>query len=621
LEKTIVQESIAALFADRVAKSSDAVAVRFKEGKGPYRSMTWAEFGTLVEELSFGLASLGLAKGETAAIVANTSHQWVAADLAILTAAGVSVPIYPTSSSKDAEHILNNSGAKIAFVHNEALLKKVLAVREHVPGLQKIILMTSPWRGKSLADLIASDGIPEGFVIGLEELQELGRSLKAEQPNLIVDRIAGIKFDDLATIIYTSGTTGTPKGVMLQNSTVLSVIKDLPSLIPINETDTYLSFLPLSHVFERVCGEFFWLQNGAGMAFAEGIEHVGKNIQEAEPTMMLVVPRVLDKIYQKVMSGIKGASPRAQKMISWALEVGKEVMRDRAAGREHRLGLKAKHWLAEKLVFKKLRDRIGGNLRYIIAGGAPATLEVIEFFNAIGINVMEGYGLTETAAPTNVNPLVKNKVGTVGPPLPLVEMKIADDGEILFRGPTIFKGYFKDEEKTKEAFTDGWFHTGDIGEVDKDGFLRITDRKKDLIVNAAGKNIAPQKIEGVLRTVPLVSQAIVFGDKRKTLVALLILEEQPAMEFAREKGWQVDTFEELANLPQLKKYLKAEIADRSYQLADYEQVRNIAILPRELSVESGELTATMKIKRNVLAKEYKELVNSLYKDESLVGSR
>lgn len=615
-----MQESIAALFVDRVGKSSDAVAVRFKEGKGPYRSMTWAEFGTLVEELSFGLACLGLEKGETAAIIANTSHHWVAADLAILTAGGVSVPIYPTSSSKDAEHILNNSGAKIAFVHNEALLKKVLSVREQVEGLQKVVLMTSPWRGKSLADLIASDRIPEGFVIGLEELQELGRTLKAEKPNLIVERIAEIKFDDLATIIYTSGTTGTPKGVMLQNSNVLTVIKDLPSLIPINETDTYLSFLPLSHVFERVCGEFFWLQNGAGMAFAEGIEHVGKNIQEVEPTMMLVVPRVMDKIHQKVMSGIKGASPRAQKLIAWALEVGKEVMRDRAAGREQRVGLKAKHWLAEKLVFKKLRERIGGKLRYIIAGGAPATMEVMEFFNAIGINVMEGYGLTETAAPTNVNPLAKNKVGTVGPPLPLVEMKIADDGEILFRGPTIFKGYFKDEEKSKEVFTDGWFHTGDIGEVDKDGFLRITDRKKDLIVNAAGKNIAPQKIEGVLRTVPLVSQAIVFGDKRKTLVALLILEEQPAMEFAHEKGWQVETFEELANLPQLKKYLKAEIAERSYQLADYEQVRNIAVLPRELSVESGELTATMKIKRNVLAKEYKDLVNSLYKDESLVGT-
>jgi long-chain acyl-CoA synthetase len=616
-----VRQSLAALFQDRVAQSGEAVAVRFKEGKEGYKSMSWSEFGQLVEDIAFGLVECGVQPGECTALMANTSHHWVAADVAILNAGAASVPIYPTSSSKDIEHIINNSGAGILFVHNEALLLKVLKVHANLPGLRKIILVSPP-RKKSIGEIAQEHGIAADTIVMLDEVREIGRKRKEQNPDEIKNRVAQIKPEDLATIIYTSGTTGTPKGVMLLNSTVMAVVQDLPGVLPIGAEDTYLSFLPLSHVFERVCGEFYWLLNGSAIAFAEGMEHLPKNIQEVQPTIMLVVPRLLEKIYAKVMSGIQGASPRAQKLIRWALSVGREVVWHRAEGKPIRAGLEAKHWVAEKLVFKKLRERIGSNLRIIVSGGAPGTPEVLEFFNAVGISVLEGYGLTETAAPTNVNRIHKNKVGTVGPKLPSVEVKIAEDGEILFKGPSIFSGYFKDEEHTKEAFTEGWFHTGDIGVIDRDGYLKITDRKKDLIVNSAGKNIAPQKIESILRTVPFVSQAVVFGDKKKTLVALLTVEEQPAMEFAKERGWQANSFEELTQLTQFKRYIKNEIAERSHHLADYEQVRNFAILPHELSVENGELTATMKIKRNVLKQRYAELVEGLYReDNALVSSR
>ncbi len=616
-----MRQSLAALFQNRVAQSGDNPAVRYKEGKEGYRSMTWAELGQLVDELSFGLIAMGLEPGSCAAIMANTSYQWVAADLAILCAGAVSVPIYPTSSAKDIEHILNNSGSRIIFIQNEVLLAKVLKIHKNLQSLSKIVLFNAP-KKKTISELAQEHDVAPETIVMLEQVQEVGRELRQNNPDEVKRRVAAVKAEDLATIIYTSGTTGTPKGVMLLNSNILAVVGDCPAIIPIASDDTYLSFLPLSHVFERVCGEFYWLLNGSTLAFAEGMEHLPKNMQEVQPTIMLVVPRLLDKIHAKVVSGIQGASPRAQRLIQWALAVGRDVLLHRAESKPIRPALQAKHWLAEKLVFKKLRERIGKNLRLIVSGGAPGSAETMEFFNSIGINALEGYGLTETSAPTNVNRIGKVKIGSVGPVIPSVEMKIAEDGEIMFKGASVCAGYFKDEEHTKEAFTDGWFHTGDIGNLDQDGYLKITDRKKDLIINSAGKNIAPQKVESILRTVSFVSQAVVFGDQRKSLVALLTLEEQAAMEFAQSRGWTAANYEELIKMPQFKRYIKNEMADKSHQLAEYEQVRNFALLPHDFSVENGELTATMKIKRNVLKQRYNETVEGLYREAgAYAGSR
>jgi len=328
-----------------------------------------------------------------------------------------------------------------------------------------------------------------------------------------------------------------------------------------------------------------------------------------------VVPRVLDRIYTKVRSGITGASPRAQKLIEWAIGVGKEVVQAKSENKPLRLGLKVKHALSEKLVFRKLRERIGKRLRLVVSGGAPATPAAIEFFNAIGISTMEGYGLTETCAPSHVNRQERVKIGTVGPSLPSVEVKIAEDGEILLRGPSIVQSYFKNEAATNEAFKNGWFHTGDIGTVDGDGYLRITDRKKDLIINSAGKNIAPQRIEAIVKSIPNTSQAVVFGDKQKALVALITMDELATIEYAREKNWNFQSYEDLTQSPELNDWLRKEIRLRSGQLADYEHVKKFRILPADLSVESGELTATLKVKRAAIAKKYAALIEQLYSEK------
>jgi long-chain acyl-CoA synthetase len=604
--------SLASMFADRVNRSKSEVAVRFKEGKSAYQNMSWDDFGRLVNELSYGLAALGLEPRRRAAIIANTSHLWLAADQAILSAGAASVPIYPTSAGTDIEHILHNSESEILFVQSEKLLKKIFALQNLPASLHKIVLMTPS------AKAVESDK-----VITLDQLQELGRNFKSVHPKLIDERIKALQAEDLATIIYTSGTTGTPKGVMLTHHNVLSVVYDIRDIINVTEDDERLAFLPLSHVFERVCGEFFGIHVGWVTSFAEGLEHMPKNMAEIQPSIMLVVPRLLDKIYAKVRTNLESAGESKRKLVEWALNVGNEYLAARAQGTRIGLGLQARHLLAEKLVFSKLRDKINPRLRLVITGGAPATADVIRFFNAIGITVMEGYGLTETAAPTHVNRMDRIKVGTVGPNIPSIQVRVGHDGEILLKGPSIFKGYFKAPELTEEAFTeDGWFHTGDIGEVDRDGYLRITDRKKDLIVNASGKNIAPQKIETALRNIPVISQAVVFGDKRKTLVALLTLDEQAAVEAARDHGWKFDDFEDLTKLPQMRKHLKSELSQKMSDFADYEQVRNFAVLPHEFSVDDGEMTATLKIRRNVLKERYAPVIDSLYTgSETLAGVR
>jgi long-chain acyl-CoA synthetase len=601
------------MFADRVKQSGSGIAVRFKDGKTDWQSMTWTEFGQLVQELAFGLSALGLKPRHAAAILSNTSHLWTAADLAIMSAGALSVPIYPTSAAGDIGHILDNSESEVLFVQNEKLLKKAIESSDQHHRLQKIILMTPPVKATAQSE--------DERVITIDELRDIGRKLSAQQPTLIDERMAALKPEDLATIIYTSGTTGTPKGVMLTHNNILSVVYELLPLVPVNERDERLAFLPLSHVFERVCGEFFGVYVGWTTSFAEGLEHIPKNMAEIKPTIMLVVPRLLDKIYGKVRSNLDSASDNKRKLVQWALSVGSEFLAAQANDQKIKFGLQAKHLLAEKLVFSKMREKINPRLRLVITGGAPATADVIRFFNAIGITVMEGYGLTETSAPTHVNRRDKIKIGTVGPAIGSIQVRISHDGEILLKGPSIFTGYYKAPDSTKEAFTkDGWFHTGDIGELDRDGYLRITDRKKDLIVNASGKNIAPQRIETALRNIPLVSQAVVFGDRRKTLVALLTLDEQAAVEAARDQGWKFDNFKELTALPQMRKHLKTELHEQMSDFADYEQVRNFAVLPQEFSVDEGEMTATMKIRRNVLKERYAPVIDSLYQ-EPLVGVR
>jgi long-chain acyl-CoA synthetase len=600
------------MFVLRVAQGGQKTAVRYKESKSSYQGMSWQQYGELVQEIAFGFAAYGLEPGGTVAIFSQGTYLWVAADFAAMSNGAKSVPIYPTSSQADIQAIMSNSEASIMLVQDERLLKKVLDVCDHLPALKKILIL----KPENECQLSLEHGKARPEITFIEQLRAAGRKLWEKKPDLITTRIRNVNLNDAATIIYTSGTTGVPKGAVLTHNNILSVIEAIKPVLAISEDDVYLSYLPLSHVFERICGEFYWAHSGGIFAFAESIEAMAKNLGEIEPTMILVVPRVLDRIYAKVKSGIAGASPRAQKLIGWAIEVGKEVVRSKAEAKPIRLGLKIKHALSEKLVYKKLRDKLGKRLRLVVSGGAPATPTVIEFFNALGITTLEGYGLTETCAPSHANLPGRVKIGTVGPALPSVECKIADDGEILLRGPSIVQGYFKNEEFTAEAFRDGWFHTGDIGAVDHDGYLRITDRKKDLIINSAGKNIAPQRIEAIIKTVPLVSQAVVFGDKQKALVALITLDEQATIEFAREKNWPFQEYADLYNSHEVTDYLRKELRLRSGQLADYEQIKKFRVLPNDLSVESGELTATLKVKRAAIAKKYGHLIQELYAENA-----
>ena len=607
-ERSVI--NLSELFLTQAEASGQSPSIQFKENRASYKSMTWAELNTLVMEMAYGLAANGLGPGDAVGIFAPTSHLWVAADLATICNGAVSVPLYPNSSLTDIQHILNNSGASMAFVSGESLLKRLLQAKEELPSLRKIFYIPPLSDSKIPADITRS-----GLLTSINNLRDDGKPLAAKEPDLIKKRAAAIDRDSIATIIYTSGTTGTPKGVPLTHGNILSVLCDLPDIIPLNAQDIYMSYLPLSHVFERVCGEFYWIFSGCTCAFAESIEHMAKNLGEVQPTIMLVVPRVLDRIYTKVKNGIETAGDRKKQLIKWAVGVGSEMTRLRSEDKPISITFKLKHWLAEKLVFAKLRDRIGNRLKRIISGGAPATPESIEFFNAVGITVLEGYGLTETSAPSNVNRVGKIKIGSVGPCLPCVQLKIAEDGEILLKGPSIFKGYFKDEKATAEAFVNGWFKTGDIGTVDRDGYLKITDRKKDLIINSAGKNIAPQRVENVLKTIPHVSQVVVFGDKRKHLIALFTLDQEGAFEMANEKGWRFISFEELRSSSHFNRYLKEEINSRSRNLAEYEVVRNFAVLPEDLAVENGELTATLKVKRNVVAQKFANVIDTLYRDD------
>lgn len=605
-------QNIVSLLYKRADELGAHAAFQYKIKRGSYQSMSWSEAAEYVMKIAYGLAALGVVPKDMVAIFSHTSHYWVASDLAILSNAAASVPIYPTSSADDCLHILDNSQAKYLFVENERLLSKIASIEDQLPLLKAVIIL-SPIGDNSVT-------MKKVKVLTLDELIAGGADLQKNDADLIKARINQVNREDICTIIYTSGTTGTPKGVALTHGNILTVLDDIKKVFPLTEKDVYLSYLPLSHVFERVCGEYYWLHSGGINAFAEGMETMAKNMQEVHPSMLIVVPRVLDRIYAKVMSGINGATGRAKELIEWSLEVGKDLLEHRANNKRPRPGLMLKYWLAEKLVLQKLREKIGPRLRVVVSGGAPGDPKVLEFFNAIGIATLEGYGLSETSAPATVNIPNKVKVGTVGPKLESVQLKFGEENEILLAGPSIFKGYYRNEEATKESFEDGWFKTGDIGELDSDGYLKITDRKKDLIVNSAGKNIAPQRIEAVIRGIPGISQAVVFGDKQKHLVALLTLDEHAVIDLARDQQWEHEGFEDLMHNAKLLTYIRKEIKARCKPLADHEQVKDFAILEKDLSVDAGEMTATLKIKRNIVAKKYQDLIASLY-DEKVGGKR
>ncbi len=572
--------------------------LRYKRD-GAWHCISSDEFRQAVEELSMGLRSLGLEPGDTVAILSENRPEWALADLATLCAAAVGAPIYATLTPAQVLYILNDSQARIAFASNETQAKKILDVRSQAPHLKHVVLM--------------DEQKLEG-TLSLAEVRAKGRPLLEKDKAAVRTRASEAKPEDLATLIYTSGTTGDPKGVMLLHSNLVSnVIGARKVFASMGPEDVCLSFLPLCHVFERMAGYYLMLYVGACIAYAEGVEKVPENMLEAQPTLMCSVPRLYEKMYARVNEKVANDPESRQKIFRWALGVGREAFKHRSLRTAPGLWLRLKLAVADALVFGKIKARTGGRLRLFVSGGAPLAREIAEFFGAAGLTILEGYGLTETSPVITVNRVDWLKPGSVGLPLEGVEVRIAADGEILTRGPHVMKGYYNKPEATAEAIdTDGWFHTGDIGVIDADGFLIITDRKKDILVTSGGKNIAPQPIENRLKTNKFFTEVVMVGNKRNYPAALVVPNFEALEKWAKAKGVAYATREELVDKPEVADHYKELIGALSGELAQFERIKRVAVLAREFSIEAGELTPTLKVKRRVIEEKYKDQIDRLY---------
>lgn len=568
-----------------------------KEGK--YQNISTKEFYEMVKYMTLGLLSLGLKNGDKVSLLSETRYEWTFSDLSIIIAGGVTVPIYPTLVPEQIKFIVENSDSTMVIFSDLNQWKKLEMIKDSLPAVKHYItFLEEP---------------PSEGVFTLKKLIELGKDYERDNPDLFEKKLKEGNENDLMTIIYTSGTTGIPKGVMLSHRNLISNVTAVKEILNINERDTTLSFLPLAHVLERMV-TYAYLYFGASVAYAESVDTVGENLMEIRPTIVVGVPRLFEKIYARIMDNVLSSPPLRQKIFYWAVKVGKEYG-DKVLKKEPiPFPLKLKRAIADKLVYSKIRERTGGRIRFFVSGGAPLSKEIAEFFFAFGIKILEGYGLTETSPVVSVNTEERLKFGSVGPLLPGVEVKIAEDGEILVRGPNVMMGYYKNEEETKEVIRDGWFHTGDIGKLDEDGFLYITDRKKELLVTSGGKNIAPQPIENMIKTSPYVNQVVCIGDKRKFVSALIVPNWEKLEEYAKSSGISYTTRSELTKNNEILDFMLKEVERVTPGLAPFEKVKKIALLENEFTIEGGEITPTLKVKRRVIDEKYKHIIDELYKE-------
>jgi long-chain acyl-CoA synthetase len=588
------------MFWNRVEKSAGAPAQKFKQ-RGTWKTLTWREVGDVVREVAAGLVALGRRPGDAVAILSTSRAEWVQADFAIFSTGCVTIPIYPTYPPDLIQYIVNDAGVKTLIVEDPTQLAKVLEVDAAMPGLEQIVTIQG-YEGKE----------PSPRIFTWDALRRLGREQGHALKTELAGRVDGIKPGDIATIVYTSGTTGPPKGVVQTHGNHLSALESAAQTTSIAEGHVHLLFLPLAHSFARL-ESFIGVHRGLCTAFAESIDKLRENLPETQPHFICSVPRVFEKVYAGAMARAEGGSPIKRKIFNWAVGVGKEVSRLKQANRPVPPGLALKYKVAEKLVFSKMQAALGGRLRFAVSGGAPLSREIAEFFHAAGILILEGYGLTETCPVLTNNREDAYKFGSVGKPMPGVEVKLAADGEILGRGGNIAKGYFKKADATREVFLeDGWFATGDIGRFDEDGFLFITDRKKDLIVTAGGMNIAPQNIENLLKGDPFISQVMVHGDRRPYPVALITLNPEELAKFAREQGIMAGDPSVLAKHPKVIERVQRTVDHKNSELQSYAKIKKFAILPEDFTVENGALTPTLKVKRKVISERHRPALDALY---------
>jgi long-chain acyl-CoA synthetase len=563
---------------------------------GRIDAMSSNEFLDRVRDLSLGIRALGVEPGDRVAIVAESRPEWLIADLGILTAGAVTVPIYSTLSAVQARYILQDSGATVAIVSTRLQLEKIQDVRHELPSLAAVVLMDG-WTEADSPSVMSFDGLAARGHARMTGEWGTAREFR--------DRVRAIKPQALATIIYTSGTTGEPKGAMLTHANLVANLFGGARALSVSHEDVALSFLPLSHAFERMVA-YIYLFCGVTVHFAESFDTVGRDIVLVHPTLLTGVPRVYEKLYGRIME--KGLSEPGFKNAIFRWAVGAGEARGRAELRGKAAGVVASFQaaIADRLVFAKIRENLGNNIRYLVSGSAPLPVGIAEFFQGIGLPIIEGYGLTETAPILTVNPPDAPRVGTVGRALPGVDLRIAEDGEILARGPNVMSGYYNKPDATADAIKDGWFHTGDIGTLDEQGYLTITDRKKDLLVTSGGKKIAPQPIEAVLKRNPLVAEAVLLGDRRKYVAVL----ERRLKELGRPPGSR----EELVTRADVLSLYQEIIDALNRELSQFERIKRLALLPAEFSIESGELTPTLKVRRKVVEDRWRDRIDAMYRD-------
>ena len=601
-EKNVEINTIPRLFWDSVKSRGERVAMREKD-LGIWQEISWSHYGEKAKLTGLALHTLGLEKGNVVSIASEGNPEWLYTDMGTIGAGGISSGVYTTDSAAQVKYLVNDSATKFYFAENEEQLDKILEVRGECPTLKQIIVF----------DMEGLNDFHDDQVLSYEEFLKIGEKTNQENPNLWESLVNNVSPDDIAILVYTSGTTGPSKGAMINHTNLLYSINTGYDIFDVMEHEEQLSFLPLCHILERSVSVMIPLKTGAVVNFAESIDTVPENIREVSPTVFIAVPRIWEKFYSSITILMKDATFIGKFFYQLSINVGSKYKEYFIDGKEPPLSLKLSYWICNQLVLKNIKKLLGlNNCRYALSGAAPISPDLINWYLSLGIDMREGWGMTETAGVGTAFYSREIKLGHVGRAVNDSEVRIAQDGEILFRGPGVFCGYLNKPEQTKETLIDGWLHTGDVGEIDNYGNLKITDRKKDIIITAGGKNISPSEIENELKFSPFISDAVVIGDKRKFLSCLIMIDEENVMKHAQDNDIPFSNFESLCKSEEIVSLIDDEVNKVNKKFASVEQVKKFSLIDIQLTAEDDELTPTMKLKRKFINQKYGDIIESMY---------
>ncbi len=598
------QDTLPHLFMRQVERLGDRVALREKD-YGIWQEISWKQYADHVRGFSLGLVEMGLRKGDHVGILGENVPEWLYADMAVQAAGGISVGVYPTNPPKEVQYILGHSESVFCVCQDQEQVDKVLAVKESLPMLRRVIVM----------DMKGLRNYRDPILISFQEVEQMGREAHLKDPNRFSSLLDQLRTEDIALMVYTSGTTGPPKGAMLSHRNIITMLENITKVLPLYDTDELVSYLPLCHVAERLLSVMVPMYVGYTVNFAESVETVTEAMREIYPTVFLGVPRIWEKMHSTVAIKMKDASWLKRRVFHTMLKVGKEYS-DRKLGKGNISPLmRLKYGIAWLTLLRSLQKQLGlRRTRVAISGAAPISPEVLKYFHCLGVEVLEGYGLTEQTGVACINMPGQLKYGTVGPPIPGVELRIADDGEVLIKCGHVFEGYFKDPQATARVKEGEWLYSGDVGEIDEAGRLKITDRKKEIIITAGGKNIAPSEIENRLKCSPYINEAIVVGDQRKYLAALIQIDYENVSKWAQERRIAYTTFKSLAQHPEVYELIRKEVEEANKDFAQVETIKKFKLLEKELDHDDEEITATLKVRRKAINKKFGDLIEALYRE-------